>query len=239
MISISQELYKQLINSNLEDSLKNELVALHNANIETYDKNFMSIRILSQEEYNKYIIEGTCDGSIIKKDKQVWNYINHKYGWFSIYTGYTDISESEYLKYANSTANVNNKYLPEAKYDELIKHVYAGNYYNVYPDFTLYGELIIDNTNDNFSIHSFDYNRKMEILGTDNYGYFNKISTSIYDIKRLVKKTQMKISTSLTAECGISGRIQRPHVQATINHYCCYRPVFQYVDNNKSQNIFS
>lgn len=82
-------------------------------------KNCVGIRILSLNEYDKYILNGTCDGSIIKGNDNVWNklvpqsYTNNLFidwgkqnktvNWDTYFENYSDnISDIIPRKYAYS-----------------------------------------------------------------------------------------------------------------------------------------
>lgn len=92
ILNLSKEQYNTFLNSNsLDDfiNLRNSVEVVEG--LVSIPKDYIAIRSLSLNEYEKYINNGTCDGSISKDNINVWHYIdkldstyNYTHTWSSI-----------------------------------------------------------------------------------------------------------------------------------------------------------
>ena len=60
-------------NPDIKRQLNNILSQINVYNYLNHNKNYIGIRILSSNEFDKYICNNTLDGSISIKDSKVWN----------------------------------------------------------------------------------------------------------------------------------------------------------------------
>lgn len=193
-IKISQEQYNQINNASSNEDLleiKNLfLSALQEENNENASTNNVVLcRILSNNEYTKYIINSTLDGAIQKNNENVWHIINSSYTWT------TDRAEGTFT---------NNKF------------------------FIL---DILQNNKNNKNNSTLGKEITISIRSTNSRGGWN--DTKFFNIEK--EKSTHSFLQQTAALNGYNGRT----IYLNTNMYCSFRPVFQYKDNNKSENIFN
>ena len=81
-----------VIKNRIDNILNSKIISTsidENNNVHFINNNKkISIRLLSLDEYNKYIVNGTADGSVTKNDMNVWHYslfITMEYGEINVY----------------------------------------------------------------------------------------------------------------------------------------------------------
>ena len=183
-----------------------------------HNKNYIGIRTLSVNEYTKYIEQGTCDGSIIKDDINVWHYTKNPIGnsyaaTFSngspegfnisylthpvVYLGQMGSQTKNYnyiITYEICSTNSSNQHIVKNQ-QQCICDAIVGNYDSTY--------------------RRYNYVQDRQTLPV-NYS-INKSG-----IQQLIKNITYGNAT----------------VRFTFNISIMFRPVFFYIDNNKSKNIY-
>lgn len=206
-ISSLEELKNYILNS----STNTELNHISSDNI--------SIRILSLEEYNKYIKNGTCDGAINTYDINVWHSmesLNKDYDYYLAHKGSAVTASFDYYtELINNTSTNQSKILYQ--HNNFIYYVLGtteDNLYNYRP-----GRRYYRSTYDNNSSHpkGFIYINGVLQISKNNY--------------RTLTKTQTIAKTN---------DANSPAYNVIFNFYfnTLFRPVFQYKDNNKSKNLY-
>lgn len=211
----------ELWNSNIDLNDKNVLKEINQltailANFETFDKNYIRIRLLSMKEYNKYIKNETFEGSITKNDKNVWNYQNVP-GTSFIY----NYDSNDWTRYKQYMVNPNN-----------VVCLSGGNYHDYIYDCELFFDILLDNNNDKF-VTIRQSSGKYDCYFLDSHSSIS-ISQSV-EIPDIVSFDKNNYRISIT---NVS--VRHPDLRLTVNLLIGgFRPVFQYIDNNKSKNVFS
>jgi len=221
------------------NEIKNELLSLFNENIEdSPTRNLFSCRILSIDEYDKYILNSTLNGSINKYDSNVWNdFLKTNVNGFvcchrpigeSISTWNSGIKQNKFVCYSNT----NIKKLPE--YTNFNNYEVRGCSPNVKDNVYVYTNLSQDDSNNKCKYAT---QRKTYESFQSDWVDFEKWSYMIIEIssKELIDKQQTK-KTTVVVNAPIVCSNGATHT-LTCNNYLCFRPVFNYVDNNKSENI--
>ena len=188
--TISNELYDKLINSNLEENLKNELINLSNSNIDNIKSNFYMIRILSYNEYEKYIKNGTCDGAISSKNTAVFHFDNTIFTYRQKITGWHTqqgvLAAPVYIRLETTQDN----------------NVGNASFFHIAGKYDIQLWEINPSSNDYFMYYQqLNHSKTSTHLATARHSYYGNWPDMIYSIS-------------------------------------AYRPVFQYKDNNKSENVF-
>ncbi len=183
--------------------------------------NNLIVRILSTNEYKKYIKNDTLNGSITAYNINVWHSLESSNKNYDCVHGH------------NSTEPVTFNY---TYYTELIADNLANQYLN-----SIY--------NHNYSLYyylSYSYSANYDVGGR----YYRTVSTNqsnfpsgfIYmnDVLNIPKSNAHPLVKTQTITRK-SGSIQDHTYNATFNFYyiSLFRPVFQYIDNQKSANIYS
>ena len=246
--NIDDNIKLQIINILLNDpSIRNKVNnILDNSNIETddngnsiivnkLDNNNIKIKLLSNDQIQKYIVNGTLDGSITPKNEAVWHCITY-IGKTYIRTDYT---ASYNYKYIQTRSNFDRSCASmEAYYKDLnnFNWFYAGSpSILTSADTNVYGNLSQDNSNSTVLCVLLNTSKNALIVQSSvgpnandaTYGWKYAISKSSYINK---SETISYIPDVLTFN---SKRIQLRFV--FIN---CFRPAFVIKDTNKSNNIF-
>ena len=186
---ISDNIYNKLLPTLTEEQLN----ILNSEETETSTNN-ASIRILSLNEWNKYIVSSTLDGSITAKDINTWHW--HNAG--NIYNGACQ----------NKKLGIH----------------------------TMYFELSAYNTSNisrNRYMNNLNFYLKQEV-GTSTYIHSYNTPTT-FDIS----KGSYIYSYNFGAERGITAVNDIPWLgYYEVRYIMSFRPIFQYIDNRKSENIF-
>ena len=218
---ISNELYDLVINAKTLEDLNIIQESFLNLNEEddTSNNDVCVVRILSSNEFVKYIKNGTCNGSITKYDTNVWHSLE------SLNKNYDCIHGH------NSVDPVTFNY---TYYTELIADNSAGQYLN-----NIY--------NHNYSLYytlSYRYLSNYDVGGSNYRQVSSSASTPqglIYmnDISKITKNSANPLVKTQTVTRK-SGSIQDRTYNATFNFYyvSLFRPIFVYKDNKKGKNLF-
>ena len=228
ILNLSKEQYNTFLNSNsLDDfiSLRNSVEIVEG--LINIPKDHVAIRTLSLSEYNKYIKNGTLDGSIIKNDINVWNtktYNSQAYctlaqdtygGESSVQSTITN-SVCEGLPTTHIIVDKNK--LPQNKifYDSCIFELYQNNETNkVFTNFT-HKYIICAYTHSGYSYSASRMNMKYITIPSVTKNCYN--DSVINNITRTLNSKNFTTTLNLSLIGG-------------------FRPAFKFVDNNKSTNI--
>jgi hypothetical protein len=194
------------------------------------------IRCLSETEYKKYIINGTADGAITASDINVWHYPPYieSTGWYfrvdsASYDGSTLCNGLTIYQvgYNNIFTCRANKYIVELQHGSRENHSKSS---------IIYYTLLLDNTqNQHKAINHQDY--IFEAIGGYSQYRDRIYIAGTYEVPKIISIP--KTDTSMHgAAVGYSYAWNTTSV--TYDVYCssCFRPVFQYKDNNKSTNTY-
>jgi len=226
---LSDSEYNDLINSNSLEEIKNYLnnIIKKDEN-DNSNENLMIIRILSYDEHKKYITSSTLSGSISKNDINVWNNSDMvRYRTFSYEESYNGWNYSEYLRcFRNNTKIRINEILKENdNYDCFFPT--GGRVKNSPSYFTQYNSLIQNNNNNNGNVYLIpSVIQFWTSQGGYNNSYYRNDISYIY-----LTKNQLKYTISFLKTNGNWWFMEFNFVPA-------FRPVFNYIDNNKSNNIY-
>ena len=222
-----------IIYSNLEGDLTDSETEeqINNINDSSDDNNFIfssknlrnkiAIRILSSYEYNKYVINGTCDGSISADSNNVY----HRQA--EIYLNRVAVSNSGYLNNANSLINYN---------ENTVYLDVGGNSstYRVTFDVYVHMDTVHDNIEKTCNILIKENSINQWNIANTPQGKQKYMKTfpanSIYTINKDVTFSNLETCTS-----GGSDRYLYSRVQGCSS----FRPCFNIIDNSKSANLFS
>lgn len=177
------------------DEVKSALLSLAGSNIINLplDKKHMAIRILSLNELDKYIVNGTCDGSITANNINVWHW--HDAG--NIYNG------------ACQTKKL--------------------GIHKMYFELSAYNTL---NISKNRYIKSLNFYLRQGVA-TSTYVHSYNTPTTID-----MAKNSYIYSYNFGAEKGITAVNDIPWLgYYEVQYIMSFRPILQFVDNNKSINI--
>ena len=216
---ISEEIYRKLLPTFTEE----QLMIINSEKTETLNNKIL-IRILSLDEYNKYIINGTANGSINKASVSVWNMMTTK-----LYICANSFYKSGMSKY--------NPGQIAALYDKALEHYNAGNYiyftfgggWGFSHTYTFDSELICNNINENVLLNSIHYRIVVTSSWGDNITQYN-------DIRDFTQETAPKTAAKHTLIANVN--FSNGSCFNTIYFNMNFRPVFQYMDNKKSIDIF-
>ena len=209
------ELYNNIIENNTPEEinkLRQLLSITKNADI---DNKVCKIRILSSNEYNKNLINGTADGSIIAKNENVWHF-NDSVG-------------------KSALVNANGSYGREFDYKMYYNPniaICSSGYYNAntFGSCTFTYELSQSNVNNNCTLKK-SFLSVIDVF----YVYYKRPGTDQrynrkdFDISYPIGKNTITETGSIIPQ----GTTIKVDYNITTN----FRPVFDFVDNNKSTNI--
>ena len=197
-------------------------------------KNCIGIRILSLNEYNKYIENGTLDGSITKYDERVWH-INIPHNLYIIGLRPND----EYLITSSS-------YGLQYYWDNKTNPPLGKNSYKIF--YKLWGWSGEESLR---TIAMYDYhieylmnniNNKNALIGANNriricLGYTTGVFTfgTIYSIDNMNKNSTVYLSPQMQTSVYGSTKVYYRQISFPTG----FRPCFSIIDNNKSANLFS
>ena len=223
---IDNKVYKQLINSKTPEEFWNNKSLLNiNNNIEL-DKDDILIRSLSVNEYDKYIIKGTADGSISKYNVNTWHYNTTNpicyyfiLGSINAQSCYNSIKSS-----CNLTKNYNEitvmgiNQMPG--YDSVF-----GRSYTLNSPTSINTELTQNNNS------TFTETNKSNLIELSVQCY-NYSSTGKHLLVNKVDKNKPTYTYS-----NFVNHYGEARLTVNYNFISCYRPVFNFIDNSKSTNI--
>ena len=221
---MSNELKNQLIeliSSNDYDIDLNKYEAIRNLitnknNNDTFNINLINIRMLSISEYNKFIKNGTLDGSITQNDINVWHTLkyNEWYDYPSVNGGFN----------TTQTKNYSQTFIGELCHDNT-------------------SENIVRLDQNNYKCWMFAY-QKDWANPYDSSLYHAASSTKDAmeckivngNLNNLLKKNQYTLSQSFSVSKYIS--YYNMICNLTITYINAFRPCFSYKDNNKSIDMY-
>ena len=207
------------------DEVRSALLSLAGSNIIKLplDKKHIAIRTLSKDEFDKYIINGTCDGSITKCNTNVWNYFQNE-SKCACYTIFGRAARKDEMVEISKIENT-----------EVVSEISGNTVYNRTRSSSALAnyELIQNSSNNNCYI----YNTVMPIFrsmfaGNDGARWIAIISDININPEE-IDKTVTNNELSATAKDSCNNKMI-----LTVSYYINYRPIFNFVDNNKSKNIY-
>lgn len=220
--SITNETYNQILEA-ISSNEKKELFAsiFKIKKEESINNTTTFIRILSKNEYNKYIINGTLDGSITAGHYDVWNDNEVGESYEGVYYLYPNDGEGnqswDYVK--QWLANPNFVYIGHSN----LNKTYNINY-----------ETLSDNTGEtNQRIKKYQPRYDAITLWSGRYnGAVYNMNASFNKNETVNKNFYYKTDYRVTAN------VNPGKIEMNFNLNSCFRPVFTYKDNNKSTNIY-
>ena len=222
--SITNETYNQIleaINSNEKKELFASIFKIKKE--ESTNNTTTFIRILSKNEYNKYIINGTLDGSITAGHYDVWNDNEVGESYEGVYYLYPDDGEG------NQSWDYVKQWLANPNF------VYIGHN-NLNKTYNINYETLSDNTGEtNQRIKKYQPRYDAITLWSGRYnGAVYNMNISFNKNETMNKNLGYKTDYRVTADHVNPGKIEM-----NFNLNSCFRPVFQFLNNQKSNNIFS
>lgn len=200
------------------------------------------IRILSFNEYKKYIINNSCDGSITKANENVWHQLiparkAHSYGNTQLneFIGVGYQWPKKIAEFKNITNGMKSEYKDYNKWNYMYDS--GANGKTKTSNFTVYLPLTSSNSNNNLS----SYTENIEIclmanVNDNSDAYLRYIYCTPYSNtgKTVTTRTDtFNITTPKTPAWG-------QWVSHKLNYNCItgFRPIFNFKDNNKSKNLY-
>lgn len=211
---IDNKVYKQLINSKTPEEFWNNKNLLDITSNPELNKDNVLIRTLSSDEYSKYIKNGTADGSITSNNVNVWHNTSEvRKGYYSIRGSDSSAWHSTNFTRAQCT-NVDNNSTTILNIELLSNNSSTIHYPSTYPIFIEYiaiwgGARYAQKAyaNSIFSLNSFNMNKNIDVI--------------------------QHIITSTLRDAS-NGAI---NYNLYIRICTGFRPILNFIDNNKSTNI--
>ena len=214
---ISSDEFNNKSSEELSDILYNLSLALATNNKSL--KNCIGIRILSLNEYNKYISNGTADGSITKNDNNVWHnscsFIKQAYLYSDNINERTSLSTNSFPGgFTDRTA------ISLASNSTTQTNVYSEQFSNNSKNITSSKMLL-----------------QIGLYVNHWHSGFGGLNSKTLDNKDLNKnKTDTKIASSISCSQGNNYSVVSETIQYSIIY--AFRPCFAIVDNNKSSGSY-
>jgi len=269
-INLTDEQY-----NNLASLISKEALDILNNNSNVDNKNLNNkilIRILSKEEYEKYIFNSTLNGSILAGNNEVFHY-QYTGKIKGVFYAFFQLSRKSNAKQQGGVCN-NNNYIVKFPFDSKIalSHVnqqvlvcnpeiggtrYQVDYgrygyisdYNVISDIIIYTSLLQNNTLLQNSVggdNTYDFEFVYGVGGADENtklnlsGFYYKLTDK--EVIILTNKTNENSVLAKRYNFYIEPYYSYSHYPLNYNYDIRYmpsfRPVFNFKDNNKSDNIF-
>ena len=209
------DLYNSIIENNTPEEvnrLRQLLSITKNADI---DNKVCKIRVLSSNEYDKNLINGTADGSITAKNENVWHF-NDSVGKSAI---------------VNANGAYNGEFHYRMYYNPNVS-VCSSGYYgpNTFGSCPFIYELSQGNANNSCTLKkSFLSVIDVFYVYYERPGATQKYGRKDFDISYSIGKSAITETGSVKPQNGST----KVDYSITVN----FRPVFDFVDNNKSTNI--
>ncbi len=174
------------------------------------------IRLLSSNEYDKYIVNGTCNGSITANNTNAWHFPLMSYKNFF----YTGTKQGNWINTSLFPGGYTSSTVTTMSQDVTV---------------AIYSERFADNFNSNskykFSLqvglYDAVYYNPGSYVGSAKVNYQNNDRS----------KTETQIYSSAQASHNVQGVVHRTKIfYYYVKH--TFRPVFQYIDNDKTNNVF-
>lgn len=231
---LSDEEYNILKNSKTPEELWSIKDSLMNSDalLKYHDKKYISIQCLSSEQYNNYIKNGTLDGAIEKNNVNTWHYDNSNKSMTFLCVGGNQFNEaasyaSSYPNHiritAQSVAAYNTRYTGEYNIGlvELLNNNSLNSSLFFINDYTIYlcSVITTNGVGTGYGI-STTYIRNLE-----------SIAKNLTTYSKLAVKPMVYLSYFKHYE-EVSG------VNLTLKLSTGFRPVFKFIDNNKSKTIY-
>ena len=233
--SISQEEYNQIFSELNTETAKNLFSSIFKEEADDTDlssNGLVLCRVLSLNEYNKYIVNSTLDGAITANNSNVWRNFIQKYRGIRAGSGSFSSGQSVWCRGTGSYVTL--------KFSN-------SNLYNADGSVSTYNEsicvcILSDNANSQNKFYS-SYSGYIE--GWGNYGHPSHIGEfRNYELKNVSAVINCnKTNTTFTLATVYGQTSWTPWDGAATYTYnlignISFRPVFQYVDNSKSDNIY-
>ena len=235
--NISDETYNQLLSS-LSNENRDLFISSFKKNESiTTNTNNINIRILSENEYNKFLLNSNFGGSITAGANNVFNFYNN------------NITISCVAALGAHAANVSNNTYDTRQLLITRNSInsngtinwHAAQYGGSYTDSTsCYFEIIINNKNNTYQSINKTYPNYECLYG--NYSgseyLLDTQNKKAIPIKFSNSNFQNISKTSSVHTFAHTASYNSHKMTLNINVIPCFRPIFQYIDNNKSSNIY-
>ena len=225
MYKVSKELYNLIQNADdlqtLKNSVEEEVFSYLNHN-----KNYIKIRILSSNEFDKYICNDTLDGSISIKDSKVWNINYHGKSYLA------NIARTNFAPDESYLYNDNQQFF----YVKSINY----SYYQSWAATVIFSDNIYYEYANNNTANKCTCKRNYSEWCMVWIGYYPDRTRRI-DTRRLVMESNILVDKNNSSI--VTSQEQFRNFHGTIEGYNlyrhhCFRPAFRFIDNNKSKNIY-
>ena len=221
-----QSLYDDIKSSNTNDEIDQLIYLLTKNENESVNSNCsFEIRILSSNEYNKYLINATLNGSIVAHNNSVWNELTpHTYYLIlnPSHSPYTVDGVNRAMSASMPFGNTTGFTLISCKWDDSTIYTHDINF-NI--------ELLSDNSSLNNVISGRNNHNRLCLCFAHSGIRAGDIFSPNLTNKQLTHYTSPLLSTNVNS----SGLIYKRYFRLPL----AFRPVFQYIDNRKSKNIFT
>ena len=243
-LNLTDEEYSFLLSSATPEQLN----ILKKENNNTNENNLISIKMLSIKEYKHYINDCDLSGSITKDNNNVWHHIKLDQQKFGMIAYIQSTPEQIYnVSKANNSVGVSDIYYNNSGQWVSTTYTYSFDKYNSTRIYGAYGstnlrsdyicELFSNNKNNVFSIDIGNSEQiQIELIINSNY-YYNDCLLDRETLTGEIDKTNHYKLFTLVAKNWGDHRVGHT---CTWNTYfnCCFRPAFNYINNNKSVDIF-
>ena len=213
---VSKELYDSLKNIKNFEEFEDFVDSLQTNDNESINNNSIIVRLPSESEYNLYIETDSLNGCITKNDVNVWH---------------THVNSNQDVVY-----NTQNVTAPPTKYvtvNFLFEMFENNNDFNISTN---------DKSNSYFVwIGCFcegdnTYRSEWYHATQNNWGGYASTQHNVFNVNRsknyygFSERHYIRTYNSRNINCA---------QDVTINFSMCFRPIFNYMDNHKSNNIFN
>lgn len=239
ILNLSKEQYNTFLNSNsLDDfiNLRNSIEV--NDKLVSIPKDYIAIRILSDEEYNKFIKNSTLDGSITNYDINTWHYQNQYKKYVFCISYY---AQANYVnRFLSSEYRYDKNWFPGADISPEV--VVLNDINDTVNRIDKIANVTLNCNSEHFNNNTNNKNSFSDIYvgghvhrqdNGENWGHFSftfstaNLETKITDIASPVYTCTARYIPQWNACVG----------KVTVNILMSFRPVFNFVNNNKSTNI--
>lgn len=226
-----QELYEN-INSSYTKEQINQLINLlsNNNNEDNVNKTNIKIRLLSYDEYDKYVKKSSLNGAISPGHLDTFHEYNQYMGVYE-YNDYgrkIDVYPGRYLSAYGQSGYLCNSL------DTLLLSYNTGNCTLRYTFDNIFSWIQNNNSNNCMLFYPVDIS--FEVFGQDDGKSDRAYRYDFEYVGRLQNKTTSykSIRSSIYGE---GNRYGLHRIYVNISCKFCWRPAFEYIDNRKSKNI--
>ena len=220
------------------------------------NENFLLIRSLSINEYDKYLINSSLSGAIVTGDDKVWRYTSNNttkgmsYYWssqgrnrYNNLTVGSKLDNGYVVKYSNST-----KIYAQGRTAYKFGSSYAIIDYsdNTWSENLNFFASIVQNSTENQSVMISSEKYDFELIANYSAYDYSELRGQYFSTTNRHTSTVNKTSTAPTIFFNGNMYVRFSnnyyganfYIQFNLCHVPCFSPVFQYIDNNKSENVY-